>query len=350
MAIRIAIDLKLFNLIAEKPYTLAELTKATGADSKLLKRIIRAVTATGNLRQIEVDKWGSTPFTHVLASLVIQDSLIVHFDGRLKIYEEFPQWLKQHEYKTSWVSDDDNIAKQIYGMDIWSYYEKNPEVGSQFDSAMAFAESFPPSMVPPYPFVNGFDGINTDPDAVTFVDVGGGRGQAIKSIKRAYNDIPGRFILQDVPSTIKRLDASELKTEGFEAMSHNFFDPQPIKNAKYYHLRRVFHDWNDEQCLKILKATRSAMDPTYSRLLIGDFVLPDMSSGPFETGMGMCSSAYLLLPVSDVVVDLVMMTSVDGTERSEGEWKELLQQGGFEIEKIWRPESVTNCTIEAKAV
>jgi hypothetical protein len=293
MAIRIAIDLKLFDLIAEKPRTLAELTEVTSADTKLLKRILRTVTATGNLQQTELDKWEATPLTFVLASPVMQSWLIVHFDGRMKIYEEFPRWLKTHDYKTTWADEDDNIAKQIYGTDIWSFYEQNPEVGSQFESAMAIQENFPPSMVPPYPFVDGFDGIKTDPDAVTLVDVGGGRGQAIKSIKQAYSGIPGRFILQDVPATIEKLDESELKTEGFEAMPHNFFNPQPVKGAKYYHLRRVLHDWNDEQCLKILKATKLAMDPTYSRLLISDFVLPDISPGPMETSVGMCSSRYM---------------------------------------------------------
>jgi hypothetical protein len=50
------------------------------------------------------------------------------------------------------------------------------------------------------------------------------------------------------------------------------------------------------------------------------------------------------------VIDLVMMTTVDGTERSEGEWRELLQQAGFEIEKIRRAESGTTSVIEAKLV
>lgn len=96
---------------------------------------------------------------------------------------------------------------------------------------------------------------------------------------------------------------------------------------------RVLHDWNDEHCIKILKATRPAMDPDYSRLLICDFVLPNVSPGPVET-----------------FADVMMMSVCDGAERAEQEWKELLGEAGFKIEKIWRPDAGTTCVIEAVVV
>ena len=330
MAIRIAIDLKIFELIAEKPHTLSELAEKTKANPRLIKRILRLVTAVGYLQQKELDKWEATALTNILASPVFQNWLLAHYDERMHIYADFPRWLQKHDFQTSWVDDNDNIAKQIFGSDVWTWYDQNPEAARQFESAMSIQENFPPEMTPPYPFADGPDGIKTDPDAVTFVDIGGGRGQATKAVKQAYPGIPGRFIVQDLPFTIEKLDAAETKQAGFEAMAHNFFEPQPIKGAKYYHLRRVLHDWNDEQCLKILKATRSAMDPSYSRLLIGEFVLPDVSPGPTETA-----------------VDLIMMTTCDGMERAEGEWHELLGQAGFKIDKMWRAQVGTTGIIEA---
>ena len=39
-------------------------------------------------------------------------------------------------------------------------------------------------------------------------------------------------------------------------MAHYFFTPQPVKGAKYYHLRRVLHDRNDGP----IEATRAAMN------------------------------------------------------------------------------------------
>jgi demethylsterigmatocystin 6-O-methyltransferase len=329
MAIRIAIDLNLFEIIAAKPSTLTELAEKTKANAQVLKRILRMITAIGYLQQKEIDKWEATPMTHAANVPALKSWVIAHFDKRMDIYAQFPAWFKRHEYKTSWL-DGDNICIQTHGTDIWTYYEQNPEASKIFDSAMSIQESFPPEQTPPYPFPDEVTEIKKDSDAVTLVDVGGGFGQAIQSIRQAYPDLPGRFILQDLPKTIEKLAPAKLKEFGYEAMTHNFFESQPIKGAKYYHLRRVLHDWNDEASLKILEAMRPALDPVYSRLLIGDFVLSDVSPGPTET-----------------LVDLIMMTSCDGKERSESEWHALLGKAGFKIERILRADVGSTAIIEA---
>ncbi|KIN07024.1 hypothetical protein OIDMADRAFT_15974 [Oidiodendron maius Zn] len=190
-------------------------------------------------------------------------------------------------------------------------------------------------MTPPYPFSGDVGELHTDSDAVTLVDVGGGYGQAIKGLRAQYPDIKGRFILQDLAKTVNQIDVDQAKTEGFEPMVHDFFNPQPIKGAKYYHLRRVLHDWNDGPSIKILEATRSAMidTPNYSRLLIHDFVLPDIGCG-----------------FSEAMVDLIMMQVCDGMERTESQWHELLGKTGFKIVKIWKADAGTTAVIEAVVV
>jgi hypothetical protein len=330
MAVRIAIDLNLFELLVQRPHTLDELAEKTKADAKLIKRMLRVVTSIGYLQQTKTDVWEASPLTHVAVVPAFRDWLLAHYIKRFEMYAEFPDWLKRHDYKTSWVDENDNIAKQVFGTDVWTWYGQNPEQAKIFESAMSIQEGFPKEITPPYPFASGFDGIKTGPKDVTLVDVGGGRGQAIKALRDTYPGIPGRLILQDLPMTIEKLDAAEIKSSGFEATSHNFFEPQPIKGARYYHLRRILHDWSDEKCLEILAALRPALDPSYSRLLIGEFILPDVSPGPTETA-----------------VDLLMMTTCGGAERAELEWHELLGQAGFKIEKIWRADVGTTGIIEA---
>jgi demethylsterigmatocystin 6-O-methyltransferase len=329
MAVRIAMDLDLFDIIARKPSTLAELTEKTNVDSTLLKRILRMITAIGYLQQREVDKWEATPLTHAATMPPLKSWMIVNFDKKMDMYAQFPAWLKQHEYKTGWL-ENDNIYLQIHGTDLWNFYEQNPEDSKIFDSAMSIQESFPSEQKPPYPFPVEMDEIKNDPEAVTLVDVGGGAGQAIQSLKQAYPNLPGRFILQDLPKTIQMLELTKVKEGGFETMVHHFFQPQPIKGAKYYHLRRVLHDWNDGKSLEILAALRPALDPAYSRLLIEEFVLPDVSPGPVETQ-----------------TDLLLMMCCDGRERSESEWRALLGKAGFKIEAILRADAGTTAIIEA---
>ena len=61
--------------------------------------------------------------------------------------------------------------------------------------------------------------------AVMFVDVGGARGHETEAIKKKFPTLPGRFVLQDLPDTVKQA----LPVPGMEAVAHDFFTPQPIK-------------------------------------------------------------------------------------------------------------------------
>ncbi|QDS72572.1 hypothetical protein FKW77_000844 [Venturia effusa] len=331
-AIRVAIDLKLFEMIASKqgPTGLSEMAQKTRADATLIKRILRLVCALGFVKQVDASSWEATSMTHTLTVPPLRDWMVAHFDKRMEIWGRFPAWLKKHDYKTSWASDEDNIAKEVFGSNCWEFFDQHPEDSVTFDSAMSIQENFPAETQPPYPMFGNAAGLDLKADGVTLVDVGGGAGQAIGNIRKTYPNIPGRFILQDLPKSIESLAPGRSEELGFEPMVHSFFEPQPIKGGKYYHLRRVLHDWNDEACLKILEPTKAAMDPNYSRLLIHDFVLPDVNCGPMEAA-----------------IDLIMMTVCDGKERTEGDWHELLGKAGFKIEKIHKAEVGTTAVIEA---
>lgn len=60
------------------------------------------------------------------------------------------------------------------------------------------------------------------------------------------------------------------------------------------------------------------MDRDYSRILIEDFVLPSTGATYRSTSM-----------------DVHMLFSLGGIERTEGHWRELLETLGLEIVKIW---------------
>jgi hypothetical protein len=68
-------------------------------------------------------------------------------------------------------------------------------------------------------------------DRPLIIDVGGGKGQALKKIMAEFPEIPAsRLILQDRPDVI---EDAKTTTDGKFAevtkMPHNFFDPQPVK-------------------------------------------------------------------------------------------------------------------------
>lgn len=80
------------------------------------------------------------------------------------------------------------------------------------------------------------------------------------------------------------------------------------------------HDYSDQDCLKILRNVKNAMTAGYSYLVINDFILPDV-------GCNLLSAQW----------DLVMMLVMSGLERTEGEWKTLMEAAGLEIEGLYQP-------------
>jgi hypothetical protein len=73
------------------------------------------------------------------------------------------------------------------------------------------------------------------------------------------------------------------------------------------------------------------MDKEYSRILIDDFVLPDVGADGVVASM-----------------DVIMMLLASGIERAEGQWRRLLHLANLEIIKIWRAGVGYEAVIEAK--
>ena len=169
--------------------------------------------------------------------------------------------------------------------------------------------------------------LKDDPDAVTIVDVGGSIGHDLRELKEKMPKIPGRFILQDLSHVIEQ--AMDLPT-GIEATVHDFWTPQPVKGARIYFMHSVLHDWPDEDCRKLLRHTAAAMEKGYSKLLINENVIPDRGASWEMTSL-----------------DWFMMALAAARERTEAQWRELLESAGFRITGIWTKNAASQSVIEA---
>lgn len=103
--------------------------------------------------------------------------------------------------------------------------------------------------------------------------------------------------------------------------------------ARVYYLRNILHDWNDSLCRTILEHIRAAMDPSYSKVLINQWLVPTQGATSFMTHQ-----------------DLNMMATVSAMERTEEQTRDLLEGAGLYIVRIWQPDDVeSECIIEAGA-
>lgn len=102
--------------------------------------------------------------------------------------------------------------------------------------------------------------------------------------------------------------------------------------ARAYYLHSVLHDWSDEKCQQILARVTAAMKPGYSKLLVNENVVSSTGAHWQVTGL-----------------DVMIYALLGSKERSEAEWRGLLEGAGLKICKIWNAingvESLIECEL-----
>ncbi|MEU3983251.1 methyltransferase [Streptomyces sp. NPDC026672] len=86
------------------------------------------------------------------------------------------------------------------------------------------------------------------------------------------------FDLPHVVAGSARAAADAGLADRFEAVAGDFFERVP--EADYYLLKWILHDWNDEQCLTILRNCRAAARPGARLLVIEALVGEAGDPGP----------------------------------------------------------------------
>lgn len=123
-------------------------------------------------------------------------------------------------------------VEYVHGKTMWEYWKENPELKDWFDALMAENRRFNMPWFEIYPAEEKLGRLlSKDSQDVLLVDVGGNRGLDIVEFKQKCPNIPGRFVLQDLPETISQVKAENM--HGVEPMEYNFFTPQTIKGATF---------------------------------------------------------------------------------------------------------------------
>ena len=96
---------------------------------------------------------------------------------------------------------------------------------------------------------------------------------------------------------------------------------QAVPPADAYMIKRVIHDWNDQECLQILSTMHRAA-PQHGRVLLIEQVVPGPDTPHFSK-----------------LFDMHMMIGVTGRERTEEEYAGLLEGAGWTYRQTWYPAS-----------
>ncbi|KAJ5758155.1 uncharacterized protein N7511_006849 [Penicillium nucicola] len=314
-SIRTALDLNIFNDILDsaEPSTIDQLAAKHSVDPLLLGRILRYLASLGVIKEAGRDTFAATPYTSNLARPEIQAGLYVYFDMCNPTYQEMPRYLKETGYKNP-TSFTDGIFQRAHNTDLhtFAFVHGDPVRSAHFNHFMKAQRGSQIKCFGLYPFEEESKGWPSDKPL--FVDVGGGAGYQTAAFKEQFPNLPGRLILQDLPEPVK--DAEAVVSKDVERMVHNFFEPQPIKGAKFYYLRMILHDHTDENSKKILSNLVPALEKD-SLILLDEMVLP---------------AEHVDEPSTQA--DLTMMTFHSSMERSEEQWAKLAGAVGLKIKKV----------------
>ena len=139
------------------------------------------------------------------------------------------------------------------------------------------------------------------------VDVGGGNGSLMIGILKANLSLRG--IVFDQPAAIERA-REQIEQHGLAArctaIGGDFFKDVPAGGDAYI-LKRVIHDWDDEQAAAILRNCRGVMGPR-SKLLVLEGVYPSRIDNSVES-RGAASN------------DVNMLVNSGGVQRSQAEFE-----------------------------
>ncbi|KAG9441600.1 hypothetical protein H6P81_017454 [Aristolochia fimbriata] len=322
--IKCAIELGIADTIKDRGghMTLSELSQTLGCAPSFLFRILRYLVHQGVFDEIPVrNRDGETGFTLTPISrrllLKGEDASMAPF----LLMETSPVMLKPWHFLSGRVrANGSPTFEAAHGMDLWSYASKDLAHSELFNNAMACSAKNTVSAIL-QGSVEVFQGLST------VVDVGGGKGTAMRMLVEKCPWI--RAINFDSPHVVEAAP----QIQGVQHIKGDMFQSVPKADAAY--LMFVLHDWNDEECVQILKNCKDAIGKEKGKVIIVDAVIDEDYSkkhGLSEVGL---------------MLDMAMMAHTrEGKERTEAEWKNVLAQAGFNAYTI-KPILAAQSIIEA---
>lgn len=299
-AIYVAAKLGVADVLADGDKHIDDIATNCGAHSPSLYRIMRSLASMGVFTETAARTFANTPLSEVLRGNIpgsMRDSMI--FMGEPWHYNVWGNMLHT-------ATSGGTAWKKTHGEEVFEWFAHEPEASEIFNGCMSeLSAGAAPAIVAAYDF-SDFD---------TIVDIAGGHGFLLSQILNANPELKG--ILFDQEHVIAGAGEMLQKhgvADRVETVAGDFFVEVPAADA--YIMKHIIHDWDDERAIKIMQTIHRAMKDG-GKLLLSEMVIPE-GNGPHPGKM----------------LDLEMLTSAGGLERTEAEYARLFERSGFRLNRI----------------
>ena len=299
--VHVAAKLGIADLLQDGPRDASDLATAVRAHPRALYRLLRALTSLGLFAEIPGGQFRLTP---------LGDILRTDAPGSLRplaqLYGEEWVWRAYGNVFHS-VMTGRPAFEHVHGQGLFDYMRGHPEAAASFDRGMtAYSEQEAAAILGAYDFAG----------AATIVDIGGGAGALLVSILAAHPRARG--VLFEQPGVIDRARDPMTRAGVVDRCvleGGDFFERVP-SGGDLYVLESVLHNWDDTDGAAILRTCRSAMQRG-ARLLVIERVIPEGNE-----------------PSEAKLFDINMLVMLSGLERTVGEYRTLLRNGGFDLTRV----------------
>ncbi len=278
--------------LGDAPASAAALAERTGLDADALNRILRLLAAHGVFARVD------DGYVHTAASRLL----------RTDHPESLRSFARMHGLEPMWggFTSLGHAARTGQPAGGWpamlEHLRAHPADGAVFNEAMVGkSRRVVPALIDAYDFGH----------CERIVDVGGGHGHLLRAILEHVPHVTG--VVFDLPQVVAEI--ADPPSSRFEVAAGSFFT-DPLPSADTYVLMDLLHDWPDDRAAQILAAVRRAASDGARALIIETLIAeePGRQAGK--------------------VLDVIMLATTGGRERTAAEHDRLLANAGFRLERV----------------
>jgi O-methyltransferase domain/Dimerisation domain len=304
------VKLGVFDALASGPKSAVSVASALDVDAGMLYRLMRALGSLELLHEDHTRTFSLTP----MGEWLCRDH--PHSLRGMTLLEEGPEHYAAWKHLSDLITEgQQNAPLREFGQPMFEYAAQHPSYGAVFNEAMSSYSGMDNALVlealEPY----NFSGISH------LCDVGGGHGSTLCSLLVKYPHLRGTVL--DLPSVLAQKEL--LWADKMGVGDRCTYVPgdmfREVPPAEAYLVKRVIHDWSDEECRQILSTMRRAT-PQQGRVWIIEQVVPGPDTPHFSK-----------------LFDIHMLIMLTGRERTLEEYTALLEEAGWQYRQTWYPAS-----------
>lgn len=308
-ALYVATELGVADAIRDDEIASDEIAKRLNLHADYLYRLLRMLASIGVFEECGERRFRNNKLSHCLRSdspQSVRKMVLLHNSPEMSHpwFESLGPALRNGEVP----------FVQSHGEELFDYLDHHPEFDALFTGAMESVEALTGTE-----YLDDFDWSRYE----RLIDVGGSNGSKTLAILKRHPQM--RALVFDRPQVIEnaadywrdKVDTELLARVTFRGGDMLESVPAARSERDIYLFVAVFHGMGDTQAEKILANLRTACGPHRPTIAIIDCVAEAQRIDPTVASF-----------------DMQMLIGTRGRERTEAEWRALLERGGFALQEI----------------